>query len=90
MSRSKEKLVEYVRKFGDVPPAIVELPYESAGYQIMIEYALRNNEKLTLKKVGELIEEFRIRFGVVDKETADEDNFANKLYSKEQNDRKSF
>lgn len=61
----KYDLDEYIEKYREYPPLITELPYNSDGYKIMIEYSLRKNEKLTEEKVSELIKKFNIEYGIV-------------------------
>lgn len=89
MENNKDLLLEYEIEFKELPPLVKELPYESDGYQLMIEYALYNNKKLTYDLINKLIEKFKIRFGVVDEDTQKEDDFAEKLY-KNNNNKKSL
>lgn len=90
MERSKELLLDYELKFKELPPFIKTLPYESEPYQIALEYALSENKKLTYDSIANFFDKVGIRYDLVDEDTEKEDDFKNKLYSQDKNDRKSF
>lgn len=69
-------LSEYLKKFKEKPPLIIEFPYENEQYGIIMEWAIDKNEKLTYKKVSELIDKLNIETGVV---------FDNKKENEEEN-----
>lgn len=90
MERSKELLLEYELKFKELPPFIKTLPYESEPYQFALEYALSENKKLTYDSIAKLFEKVGIRYDYVSEDTEKEDDFKTKLYSQDQNNKKSF
>lgn len=90
MERSKELLLRYELKFKDLPPFIKTLPYDSEEYQFALEYALNKNKKLTYDSIANLFKKVGIRYDYVDEDTEQEDNFKDKLYSQDKNDKKSF
>ena len=69
-------LDEYLKKFKEEPPFIIEFPYENKQYGIIMEWAIYKNEKLTFKKVSELMHKLNIETGVV---------FNNKKENEEEN-----
>lgn len=46
-----ELLNKYFMKFGELPPIMMTQTYESDLYQIAMEYAIENNEKLTYENI---------------------------------------